>query len=74
MTGPAMDMLKQVRRALDDIRQSLTDVEPYEPTGIKVGEKAIYQIDLLRKMIDEQPSRQHPWSYYQPMVAEEFEG
>jgi hypothetical protein len=60
-----MDLLKQVRKGLDDIRATLTD----ESGG---GEKAVYQLDLLRKMIDAPPDRQHPWSYYQPQVDEEF--
>ncbi len=58
-----MNMLKQVRKALNDIQAAFTGNHP---------NKAEYQVYLLRKMIDEEPSRQLPWSYYQPLVDEEF--
>jgi hypothetical protein len=65
LLGPDMDLLKQVRKGLDDIRVTLTgEADP--------SEKAVYQLDLLRKMIDAPPDRQHPWSYYRPQVDEEF--
>lgn len=57
-------MLKQVRKALNDIQLSFTDDKPH---------KAEYQVYLLRTMIDEQPSRRKPWSTYQQLVIEEFE-
>lgn len=65
---PDMDMLKQVRKALNDIRATLaTDGEAVcDPV------KALYQLDLLREMIDAQPSTRQPWSFYRPRVDEEF--
>ena len=61
-------MMKQVRKALDDIQQSIND----DMNDDFVFTKAALQIYYLRKMIDEQPSRQKPWSHYQPMIDEEF--
>ena len=58
-----MDVLRQVRKALDDIASSFQDNFPM---------KAEYQVYLLRSMIDEQPSRRKPWSHYRPRVDEEF--
>lgn len=56
-------MLKQVRKALTDIEASFANDK----------RKAGYQLYLLRKMIDQQPSRTEPWSTYQQLVLEEFE-
>jgi hypothetical protein len=63
MGKPDMDMMKQVRKALADIRESMMNVNTAQ---------AIYQLDLLRKMIDTPPNRQQPWSHYQPLTDEEF--
>lgn len=77
---PDAPILKQVRKALNDIDAtmgSLTSktVSPYNKSYEinHLAQKAHYQLFLLRKMIDEQPSRRQPWSYYQPQVKEEFE-
>jgi hypothetical protein len=57
---PGMDILKQIRKACNDIAESFRTNKP---------SRAEYQFFLLRKMIDE---RRHPWSHYQPQVDEEF--
>lgn len=59
-----ISMLRQVRKAINDIGASLTNNQP---------RKAEYQLYLLRKMIDQQPSRTKPWSSFQQLVLEEFE-
>lgn len=58
-----MNTMREVRRALDDITKSFKDYQ---------YAKANMQVYLLRKMIDEQQSRQKPWSDYQKIIEEEF--
>lgn len=65
---PDMDLLKQVRKALRDIRTTLTD-----PHQKRADIKAVYQIDCLRALLDTPPERREPWSYYAVRVDEEFE-
>lgn len=57
-------MLKQMRKALNDIQESFTADKPH---------KAEYQLYVLRMMIDEQPSRRKPWFWYRGWIAEEFD-
>lgn len=57
-------MLKQVRKALNDIQESFHINNP---------RRAEYQVYLLRTMIGQQPSRTEPWSTYQQLVLEEFD-
>lgn len=59
-----MDMMHQVRKALNDIQHS------FESNN---AERAELEVFWLRKMIDEQPSRHKPWSEYQLRIDEEFE-
>ena len=59
-----MYMLRQVRKALNDIELSFNTNRPA---------RAEYQLYLLRTMVDEQPSRVKPWSTYQQLVLEEFD-
>lgn len=58
-----MNMMREIRRALNDIQQSLNDV---------AVTKTALQVHYLRVMIDEQQSRQKPWSHYQEIIKEEF--
>lgn len=58
-----MNMMHEVRKALDDITKSFKNYQ---------YAKANMQAYLLRKMIDEQPSRQKPWSDYQGIIDEEW--
>jgi len=57
-------MMRQVRKAVGEIQETINE----GPHLMKVA----YQLDMLRKMIDETPSRQKPWSYYREQVEEEF--
>jgi hypothetical protein len=59
-----MHMLRQVRKALNDIEVSFKD---------GLSRRAEYQVYLLHTMVDEQPSRRKPWSTYQKLVIEECE-
>jgi hypothetical protein len=58
-----MDMIRQVRKALDDIAASYANNQPG---------RAEMQVFWLRKMIDQQPSRRKPWSHYRPAIDEEY--
>lgn len=69
MSDGDMDVLRQVRKALDDIGESFAEIH----TGKADYHKVEYQVFHLRKMIDEQPSRRNPWSAYRAMVEEEFD-
>lgn len=57
-----MSMLRQVRKALNDIDASFTAGDSM---------RAEYQFQLLRKMIDD--DRRRPWSDWMQMAIEEFD-
>jgi hypothetical protein len=74
LVEPDMDITRQVRKAVNDIRATL---EPFCGTehsdGVSTAaRKAAYQLDCLREMLDLPPQRRQPWSYFQPRVTEEF--
>jgi len=68
MPEPDMDVLKQVRKALLDIRTTLTN--PHEKHS---NEKAVYQVDCLWALLATPAERREPWSYYRARTDEEFE-
>lgn len=59
-----MDMMHQVRKALNDITTSFADGD---------SDRAELQVHWLRRMIDEPTSRQKPWKDYRAMIDEEYE-
>lgn len=59
-----MNMMREIRRALNDIQQSMNN---YDDHRVRL------QVYHLRVMIDERQSRQKPWSHYQEIIEEEFE-
>jgi hypothetical protein len=62
------DTLRQVRKALRDIRNTLID-----PHVEHQKYMAIYQIDCLWALLQTEPERREPWSYYQLRIEEEFD-
>lgn len=54
-------LLRQIRKAMNEIQESLASGD---------NDKAAYQMDLMRKMIDDDRSR--PWAHWKPLVDEEF--
>lgn len=69
-----MDIARQVRKAINDIRKTIEPLCGTEYSGdiSTTARKATYQIDCLKEMLDLPPQRRQPWSYFQPRVAEEF--
>jgi hypothetical protein len=71
---PDMDLARQVRKAVNDIRATirLLSATEYSGDAATVAHKATYQLDCLTEMLDLPPRRRQPWSYFQPRVVEEF--
>jgi hypothetical protein len=70
---PDANVLRQVRKAVADIRatlQPLADDQAGDETSS--ARKALYQLGLLEEMLSQSPERRQPWSYYRPRVDEEF--
>lgn len=66
---PDMNMPRQVRKAIADIKATLDAIGDDPNAG-----KACYQLDLLSEMVSQRPERFQPWSYYRPRADEEFGG
>jgi hypothetical protein len=62
-----MDITRQVRKAINDIRATLEPLCGTENSDeiSTAAHKAAYQLDCP-------PQRRQPWSYFQPRVTEEF--
>jgi hypothetical protein len=71
---PDMDVVRQVRKAVNDIRATvrLLSATGHSGDAATIARKASYQLDCLTEMLDLPPQRRQPWSYFQPRIAEEF--